>query len=132
MSRMFENIGKALAILRQERGLSQEQLAKRCRIGRSQVSKYEAGKELMRLDTLEKVLRVLNVEADQLFGLMASLDASLKPPPGESGESDTRLVEDAFLNLHAAIDKLQDAIERSRPPRSLASSRLPPAGAPTS
>jgi transcriptional regulator with XRE-family HTH domain len=115
MEGMFGRIGQALAIIRQERGISQVELADQCRIGRSQVSKYEAGKELMKLDTLEKILRVLSIEPDQFFRLVASLDDSLKPLPEAEMELRDRKLRDAFLNLHSAIDHLQDAIERSQP-----------------
>lgn len=42
---MVSNIGKALAMTRQQSGMSQYQLAVRCKMGRSQISKYEVGRE---------------------------------------------------------------------------------------
>ncbi len=114
MEGMFGRIGQALAIIRQERGISQYDLADRCRIGRSQVSKYEAGRELMKLDTLEKILRVLGIEPDQFFRLVTSLDDSLKPVPAAEKELRDRKLQDAFVNLHSAIDQLQYVIERSQ------------------
>ena len=105
MEGMFGRIGQALAIIRQARGISQYQLADRCRIGRSQVSKYEAGKELMKLDTLEKILRVLSMEPDQFFRLVTSLDDSLKPVPEAEKERRNRKLQEAFLKLHSAIDQ---------------------------
>ena len=51
---MLKNVGKALAMVRQQRGLSQYQLAARCKMGRSQISKYESGREMMKLDTLDR------------------------------------------------------------------------------
>jgi transcriptional regulator with XRE-family HTH domain len=114
MEGMFGRIGQALAIIRQERGISQYDLADRCRIGRSQVSKYEAGRELMKLDTLEKILRVLGIEPDQFFRLVTSLDDSLKPVPAAEKELRNRKLQDAFVNLHSAIDQLQYVIERSQ------------------
>jgi transcriptional regulator with XRE-family HTH domain len=119
MSFMFENIGKALAIVRQERGLSQQQLADRSVMGRAQLSRYESGRELMRLDTLEKMLKVLKVEPDKFFRLMTSLDESLEAPFDGPVDGETRLLEEAFQNLHAAVDRLQQTLERSLPPRAL-------------
>jgi transcriptional regulator with XRE-family HTH domain len=116
MEGMFGRIGQALAIIRQARGISQYELADRCRIGRSQVSKYEAGKELMKLDTLEKILRVLGIEPDQFFRLVTSLDDSLKPVPEAEKERRNRKLQEAFLKLHSAIDQLQEVIERSHSP----------------
>jgi transcriptional regulator with XRE-family HTH domain len=130
MSFMFENIGKALAIVRQERGLSQQQLADRSVMGRAQLSRYESGRELMRLDTLEKMLKVLKVEPDKFFRLMTSLDESLEAPFDGPVDGETRLLEEAFQNLHAAVDRLHQALERSLPPRALRRSAPSPAAGP--
>jgi transcriptional regulator with XRE-family HTH domain len=110
---MFSNVGKALAILRQERGVSQKELADSCQIGRARISNFETGKEIMRLDTLEKILRSLAVEPGQFYGLVMSLDSSLKLVTAGSGEAEGEVLEDAFLNLHAAIDRLQQAIDQA-------------------
>lgn len=42
---MFRRVGQAIGLVREERGLSQVELARLCRIGQLQISKYEAGKE---------------------------------------------------------------------------------------
>jgi transcriptional regulator with XRE-family HTH domain len=133
MKGMFANIGKALALLRQERGVSQKELAHRCQIGRARISNFETGKEIMRLDTLEKVLRSLAVEPSQFYGLVMSLDSSLKLVTAGPGEPEGRMLEDAFLNLHAAIDKLQKAVDqafasRSPGPAAAAPPPAPPIG----
>jgi transcriptional regulator with XRE-family HTH domain len=107
---MFGGIGATLAIIRKERGFSQEALAKRCRMGRSQVSRYESGKDLMTFSTLEKLLRFLAVEPEGFFRLAASLTSSTSPADGP-GEAELRHVNEAVENLHAAIDQFQEAIE---------------------
>jgi transcriptional regulator with XRE-family HTH domain len=113
----FRNIGKALAILRRERGLSQAGLAEWCEIGRSQVSRYEAGKELMKLETLEKILARLTVEPDDFFRFLRSLDESAVPDRQRAPEqTDDRRLADAFQNMHGAIDELRQAVERSIEP----------------
>jgi transcriptional regulator with XRE-family HTH domain len=113
----FKNIGKALAILRQQRGLSQAQLADRCGIGRPQVSRYEAGKELMKLDTLEKILSTLAVEPDDFFRFLRSFDESHGPRPRRALDRiDDRLLAETFLNLHTAIDELRRVIESAIDP----------------
>jgi transcriptional regulator with XRE-family HTH domain len=58
---MFENIGPAVRIIRQARGMSQSRLAIVARTGRSQLARYESGKDLMKLDTLERLLEALEV-----------------------------------------------------------------------
>ncbi len=83
---MFANLGMALSLLRELRGKSQSRVAREARIGKSQLSKYENGKELPKLDSLEKILRVLKVDMFEFFytlylvdGRAAALAASSAP-----------------------------------------------------
>jgi transcriptional regulator with XRE-family HTH domain len=116
---MFTNIGKALAMIRQQRGISQYQLAVRCKMGRSQISKYEAGRGIMKLDTLEKLLSALNIEPEQFFRFVRSIDESFAPRRRARGSCDGEpMLEQSFQDLHLAIDKLQRAVERSLQPQS--------------
>ena len=87
---MFGNLGRTLALLREMRGLSQLALSREARIGKSQLSKYENGRELPKLETLERVLAVLDVQPIRFFYTVAVLDglvdrmdgpAALPPPP---------------------------------------------------
>src|ERR1700730_10813946 len=110
---MVSNIGKALAMVRQQSGMSQYQLAVRCKMGRSQISKYEAGREIMKLDTLEKLLSVLDIEPEQFFRFVRSLDESFGAQRRARGHGEESPLEEAFQNLHFAIDKLQRAVEPS-------------------
>jgi transcriptional regulator with XRE-family HTH domain len=87
---MFANLGKTLSLLRELRGKSQSRVAREARIGKSQLSKYENGKELPKLDSLEKILRVLKVDMFEFFytlylvdGRAAALGAT-EETPGES------------------------------------------------
>jgi transcriptional regulator with XRE-family HTH domain len=113
----FHNIGKALAILRQQKGLSQAELADSCGIGRSQVSRYESGKELMKLDTLEKILGELAVAPDDFFRFLGSLDPASAPQGRRIPDRiDDRLLDEAFGNLHSAIDELRLVVKRAIDP----------------
>ena len=58
---MFANLGRTLSLLQELRGKSQARVAREAGIGKSQLSKYENGKELPKLDSLEKVLNALEV-----------------------------------------------------------------------
>ena len=109
---MVSNIGKALAMTRQQSGMSQHQLAVRCKMGRSQTSKYEAGREIMKLDTLEKLLSALNIEPEHFFRLVRSLDDSFVAQRRGRIRGEESVLEQAFESLHLAIDKLQQAVER--------------------
>ena len=84
--RMFANLGRTLALLREMRGLSQLALSREARIGKSQLSKYENGRELPKLETLERVLAVLEVQPISFFYTVAVLDGLVdrmeRCPPG--------------------------------------------------
>jgi transcriptional regulator with XRE-family HTH domain len=91
---MFANLGRTLSLLRELRGKSQTRVAKEARIGKSQLSKYENGKELPKLDSLEKILRVLKVDMFEFFytlylldGRAASLAASDPSPAGAGAQA---------------------------------------------
>lgn len=71
---MFANLGRTLALVREMRGYSQLELSREARIGKSQLSKYENGRELPKLETLERVLAVLEVQPISFFYTVAVLD----------------------------------------------------------
>ncbi|HEV3459638.1 MAG TPA: helix-turn-helix transcriptional regulator [Thermoanaerobaculia bacterium] len=113
----FRDIGKALAILRQQKGLSQAELAFRTGMGRPQVSRYESGRELMKLETLEKILATLSVEPEDFFRFLRSFDPSVRSYLGRvPNRVDDRLLAEAFQSLHTAIEQLRQVIERTVDP----------------
>jgi transcriptional regulator with XRE-family HTH domain len=63
----FKQVGSALRLVREERGLSLARLAVLSSSGKSQLSKYENGKELPKLDSLARILDALDVEPLTLF-----------------------------------------------------------------
>jgi transcriptional regulator with XRE-family HTH domain len=71
---MFENVGKALTLIREIRGMSQAEVARRAGTGKSQISKYENGKELPKLDTLRNVLRALEIGHFEFFYTVHLID----------------------------------------------------------
>ncbi len=71
---MFTNLGRTLSLLRELRGKSQARVAREAGIGKSQLSKYENGKELPKLDSLEKVLIVLEVGHFEFFYTLYLVD----------------------------------------------------------
>lgn len=77
---MFENLGSALRLLREQAGLSQTRVAREAGMSKSQLSKYETRKELPKLGSLEKILRVLAVEPLWLF---YTADLLSRQIPGE-------------------------------------------------
>jgi transcriptional regulator with XRE-family HTH domain len=86
---MFTNLGRTLSLLRELRGKSQARVAREAGIGKSQLSKYENGKELPKLDSLEKVLTALEVGHFEFFYTLYLVDrraADLARPGGEDGD----------------------------------------------
>jgi transcriptional regulator with XRE-family HTH domain len=71
---MFENVGKALRLIRELRGKSQAGIARQAGLGKSQMSKYENGKELPKLPTLKKILAALEVGPFEFFYSMYLID----------------------------------------------------------
>ena len=71
---MFDNLGRALYLIRDLRGKSQAEVAREAGIGKSQLSKYEGGRELPKLESLRKVLTVLDVGPLEFFYTMCLLD----------------------------------------------------------
>jgi transcriptional regulator with XRE-family HTH domain len=71
---MFANLGRTLSLLRELRGKSQARVAREAGIGKSQLSKYENGKELPKLDSLEKVLNALRVGYFEFFYTLHLVD----------------------------------------------------------
>jgi transcriptional regulator with XRE-family HTH domain len=85
---MFANLGRSLSLLRELRGKSQAQVAREAGIGKSQLSKYENGKELPKLDSLEKVLNALKVGYFEFFYTLYLVDrraAELEPADAREG-----------------------------------------------
>ena len=64
---MFSDLGSALRLLRESAGPAQAALARRAGPGKSQLSKYENGRELPKLESLERLLEVLDAEPATLF-----------------------------------------------------------------
>jgi transcriptional regulator with XRE-family HTH domain len=96
---MFANLGRTLSLLRELRGKSQSRVAREARIGKSQLSKYENGKELPKLDSLEKILRVLKVDMFEFFYTLYLVDGRAAALLRASGE----LVAGAALDAPPAL-----------------------------
>ena len=91
---MFINLGRTLGLLRELRGKSQANVARKAGIGKSQISKYETGKELPKLDSLEKVLKALEVGHFEFFYTLYLVDcraADLARGDGEPEDDPERL-----------------------------------------
>jgi transcriptional regulator with XRE-family HTH domain len=128
--RFFRQLGLALQVVRHKSGLSLEQIRKRAGIGKSQMSKYENGKESPKLETLARILDTLEVEPIWFFYLMHQLSRerpleSLRidllllrgglgdPLSKSTGEGFLRLFA-SVLDLHALIAEEHSLLEGER------------------
>lgn len=62
-------IGEKIKILREERGLSRENAARRLYVDKSTLAYWESGKTIMRADSVAWAARFFGVSADWLLGL---------------------------------------------------------------
>jgi hypothetical protein len=109
---MFQHLGRALVLLRSLRGKSQAEVAREASMGKSQLSKYETGQELPKLESLEKVLRSLDAGMLDLAGMLAQIDERAARLGGGDGSLTGK--EDAVLLPGAGVlpEGIQEAFGR--------------------
>lgn len=78
---MFTHLGTTLRILREEAGLQQAELARQTGVGNSQLSQYELGKMLPKLESLEKILEGLGTDPLTFFYTAHLLQHRAEIPP---------------------------------------------------
>ena len=61
------NVGKHIQKLREQKGISQQDLAAKCNFEKSNMSRLEAGRVNPTLSTLEKVANALDITLTELF-----------------------------------------------------------------
>jgi len=66
-------IGEILSELREERGLTQHELAEALHISNSSISAYETGSRMPNIETVIAYVRYFDVTSDYLLGLSNSL-----------------------------------------------------------
>jgi transcriptional regulator with XRE-family HTH domain len=125
MDGMFTNLGSTLRVLRDLRRLTQTELARAARIGKSQLSKYENGRELPKLDSIEKILSVLRVRPSDLFFLLDVIEgyapgpeARAEPPVAPQPSLFSDRLGHAFDQLARDLLALQRAVLEERLPNS--------------
>ncbi len=110
---MFRNTGLGLRILREWRGWSIRALAAEAGIGKSQLSKYENGRELPKLDSLQKILRALSVGSVDFFSLTTLLDRKLESLSTPERTDDLLTLRSFGLftpEITAAFEKVMSAV----------------------
>lgn len=76
-------IGQKLKALRQERGLTQVELAKKSGVSRAVIQLYEADKTNITISILEKIAKVLNVEVSFFVSQCLPICPSMSLSPQE-------------------------------------------------
>ncbi len=101
-----KKFGESIRILRNDSGISQEELAERADLHRTYVSDVERGARNLSLQSIERLAQALGVSVSALF---PRLDSSAKKPSAGSGHSDNPVdillvednINDVELTLHA-------------------------------
>ncbi len=114
----FSDMGRTLVLVREMKGFRQSALARAAGIGKSQLSKYECGRELPKLETLERILETLNVEPIRFFEsvawvneLASAIETGRRPLPA-FGRRDP--VEQELLRLAVGLGRLASTLHRVR------------------
>ena len=114
---MLENLGPALRLLREKKSWTQERLGEAARLGKSQISKYESGRDLPKLDSLTRILGALELDLPNFFSVVRAIDeatgdrdacARMLPSTGEL-QADEAFAEllDSVLHLHRVCAELR-------------------------
>lgn len=107
-------VGVALTVVRQWRGLTQRALCAKLHCGTSALSRWESAKEGMRLATLLNVLDTLEIAPDHFFRIARALTEHLSAVQlaAKIDQSDPGELAPAFGELHLAIDNLRQLVDR--------------------
>ncbi|QMV43213.1 helix-turn-helix domain-containing protein [Cohnella cholangitidis] len=97
------NIGSRLAFLRDQRGLTQEELASSLGISRAALSHYEKNRREPDTETLGKVADLFQVSIDYLVGRTSQSNVTLDPEVRQFSDrlelSDEQLMEQFALTI---------------------------------
>jgi len=84
--------GDKVRALRQEKGLTQKQLASKLEITKSTISGYEQGTKSPSVEALIKLCSLFNVSADYLLGLSDSMELKMSPLTDDQTQLIMRLI----------------------------------------
>lgn len=90
-----KQLGKKIKRMRQNRGLTQEQLAEAVDVSQRTLSGIEIGENFVTADTLDKIIKALDTTPEELFSL-----------------SHLKSSKELFDEISADIKKLQDEPEK--------------------
>ncbi|MDD6341255.1 MAG: helix-turn-helix transcriptional regulator [Eubacteriales bacterium] len=102
------DFGKILQKLRKEKGLTQEQLARRINKESSIISRYEKGLQNPTFETVKEFAAIFNVSMDYLAGMEKNSNISTFGMSSEQVEIVKNLVE-AFRKKNISMSRKTDA-----------------------
>ncbi len=91
-SKMILRVDRLKAI-REQRGLSQRELARMCGLGETQINKYETGLSDPNIESLKLMAENLDISSDYLLGITESLR-------GHVGDGQITNEEQAILEIY--------------------------------
>jgi transcriptional regulator with XRE-family HTH domain len=108
------NIGSRLAFLRDQRGLTQEELASSLGISRAALSHYEKNRREPDTETLGKVADLFQVSIDYLVGRTSQSNITLDPEVRQFSD-ELELADDQLLeNFALTVDGRKLTAEEAR------------------
>ena len=96
----FSNLGEALRLLREKvAGLTQVEVAERTGIAQTRQSRYENGRKVPDLATLDRLLTCYGVDVERLGRALKEVQGVAGPPGPGSDPEFTAKVRDALVQL---------------------------------
>lgn len=115
------DFGESLKRIRERKGLSQEQLAKKLSVAQSTVGMWESGKRTPKLHELNRLARALNITVNRLIGFAGRKKVEItKNEIYIDGEKVSELDEtdvDGILDYIKAMKEKKGALPQSPPAR---------------
>jgi transcriptional regulator with XRE-family HTH domain len=95
----FSHLGPALRMLREKAGLTQVTVAERTGIAQNRLSRYENGKQVPDLPTLDRLLSCYEVDVERLGQVLKDVQGIETPSRTEADPEFTARVREALMQL---------------------------------
>ncbi len=111
---MDTEFAKRLAMVRQEKGLTQQRLADRLGVTAQAVSKYETGASLPEIDTLKAIAMVLGCSTDYLLGHELTQDSQINMLDRERRDEIDRALHKECLGIDVGVGLVDLLMEENK------------------
>lgn len=105
----MRTIGDTIKLLREERRLSQQQLADTLKVGRSTISMYESGSRIPEDETKEQICDFFNVDMNYLYGKTNTRNSYREDKSVQ--ELDVKIKFDDYFPLHYCTNLSAGSLE---------------------